>query len=67
MRMDSGNDRPVLSKNSSALSSPLVSEHSGSITGKSEAKSSPKSSLCIAPSRACIQFLLPLNVLISPL
>ena len=67
MRIDSGSVRPVINRNSSALSSPLVSEQSGSMTGKSDDRSSLKSSLCITPSRARIQFRLPRKVLISPL
>ena len=40
---------------------------SGSITGKTLARSSPKRSLFMTPSRARIQFMLPRRVLISPL
>ncbi len=59
--------RPESSRNSSTLSKLPESEQSGSTTGKASGKSSPKRSLSRTPSRACIQFMLPRNVLISPL
>ncbi len=40
---------------------------SGSTTGNSFFSSSPNSSLFTTPWRACIQFMLPRSVLISPL
>jgi len=59
--------RPVISRNSSALSNVPESEQSGSMMGKSFFSSGPNRSLCSTPSRACIQLMFPRSVLISPL
>ena len=62
-----GRVRPDMSRNSSTLSKLPESEQSGSTTGNSLARSSPKSSDRITPSRAFIQLQFPSRVLISPL
>ena len=59
--------RPVSRRNSSTLSKLPESEQSGSTTGKASGRSSPNRSLSRTPSRACIQFMFPRSVLISPL
>ena len=64
---DSCSVRPVISRNSSTLSNVPESLQSGSATGNSFDSSLPNSLLSTTPSRACIQFMLPRSVLISPL
>ena len=59
--------RPVISKNSSALSKLPESEHSGSMIGYSFCKSSASKSLSNVPCRERMAFTLPRSVLISPL
>jgi len=52
---------------SSTLSNVAVSELPGLTTGRIFFRSAPKSSLCSSDSRARIQLMLPISVLISPL
>ena len=57
---------PLMVSISSTLSKAAESEPPSSTMGYRSSSSSPKTSDCMTPSRARIQFLLPRSVLISP-
>ena len=65
--MACGSERPESSSSSMALSIMAESLPPGVMMGKSFLMSSPNSGERSTDSRACIQLMLPLSVLISPL
>ena len=62
-----GNERPPSESNSTALSSAAESLPPGWMMGKMRSISSPNAGDLSTDWRACIQFMLPRTVLISPL
>ncbi len=62
-----GSERPVMTRNSRTLSNVAVSLPPSRITGSTLFRSSPSTSDFSRPSRARIQLMLPVSVLISPL
>ena len=67
MRIACGSDRPVITRNSSTLSKVAVSLPPSRMIGRIFCRSSPRRSDLSRPSRARIQLMLPVSVLISPL
>ena len=67
IRIACGSDRPVMTRNSSTLSNVAVSLPPSRMTGRIFFRSSPSTSDWSSPSRARIQLMLPVSVLISPL
>ena len=62
-----GSERPVITRNSRTLSNVAVSLPPSRMTGSTFCRSSPSTSERSNPSRARIQLMLPVSVLISPL